>query len=69
MCVGGDANLPEHVRENQQLLRCPNCGSLMNVDAVYLREDPRSKSKIIERAMSCRDCKIRIRQYIYISRV
>ncbi len=62
----GDAVLPEHVKRNVRLLQCPCCGKKLNVDAVYLKEDPRFKSRIIERALSCQSCRIRIRQYIYL---
>ncbi len=69
MCIGGNVNLPDPIKDNYQLLKCPNCGSLMSIDAVYLREDARSKVRIIERTLSCKECKIRIRQYIYVSKV
>ncbi len=69
MCIGGNVNLPESVKNNHQLLKCPNCGSMMSIDAIYLREDPRTKVKIIERTLSCKECKIRIRQCIYMTKM
>ncbi len=62
----GDVIIPEEVRKNTKLLLCPCCGKKLNIDAVYIKEDPKFKTRIIERALSCQSCRIRIRQYIYI---
>jgi len=60
------SNVTMLVRRNDKLLRCPCCGSLLTVDAMYMRDDPRYNTKVIERAMSCKACRIRIRQYVYL---
>jgi len=59
-------DLPPIVKNNEKVLRCPCCGNKLSIDAVYLKEDPRHNVKIVERALSCKACKIRIRQYVYL---
>ena len=51
---------------NTNILRCPCCGNALSIDAVYMREDPKYNTRVIERALSCKTCRIRIRQYVYL---
>ena len=38
----------------------------MVVDGEWVREDNRRRVKLVERTLTCPNCKVRIRQYIYI---
>ncbi|MGC8543961.1 MAG: hypothetical protein ACP5NQ_08465 [Vulcanisaeta sp.] len=55
-----------HYRLNPFINRCPSCGSIMIVDGEWIREDNRRKAKLVERSLTCPNCKVRIRQYIYL---
>ncbi|GAB6946391.1 hypothetical protein JCM16161A_05210 [Vulcanisaeta sp. JCM 16161] len=51
---------------NPYVNKCPSCGSVMVVDGEWVREDSRHRVKLIERSLTCPNCKVRIRQYIYL---
>jgi predicted RNA-binding Zn-ribbon protein involved in translation (DUF1610 family) len=52
--------------QNPFINKCPSCGSIMIVDGEWVREDSRHKVKLIERSLTCPNCKVRIRQYVYL---
>ncbi|GAB6944830.1 hypothetical protein [Vulcanisaeta sp. JCM 14467] len=51
---------------NPYVNKCPSCGSVMMIDGEWIREDSRHRAKLIERSLTCPNCKVRIRQYIYL---
>ncbi|ADY00399.1 hypothetical protein VMUT_0183 [Vulcanisaeta moutnovskia 768-28] len=51
---------------NPYVNKCPSCGFIMIVDGEWAREDNRHRVKLIERSLTCPNCKVKIRQYIYL---
>jgi hypothetical protein len=39
---------------------------MMLIDGEWVREDSRHRVKLIERSLTCPNCKVRIRQYVYL---
>lgn len=50
----------------EYLLRCPSCGRPMDVASQFLRVDQLSGRKTLERTMYCKQCNIKIRQYVQL---
>ena len=55
-----------HYSLNKYINLCPSCGRRLNVDAEWLNEDSRHKVKLVERSLTCSNCKIKIRQVVYL---
>lgn len=51
---------------NPFINKCPSCGSIMNIEGEFIREDSRRRTKLVERSLKCPHCKVSIRQQIYI---
>ena len=58
--------IPPLILQNKNIHLCPSCGNPMSIDAEFVREDIRFRTKVVERAYSCSVCRIKIRQYIYM---
>jgi C4-type Zn-finger protein len=55
-----------HYRSNEFVNACPSCGHKLSIEGEWVREDSRHRAKLVERSLSCPDCKVKIRQFIYL---
>ncbi|WP_167827613.1 hypothetical protein [Pyrobaculum islandicum] len=49
------------------LTKCPSCWRDMEVVNQFLRIDQLSGRRVLERAMVCKTCNIKIRQYVQLT--
>ncbi|AET33548.1 hypothetical protein [Pyrobaculum ferrireducens] len=49
------------------LARCPSCGRKMEVANQYLRIDQLNSRRTLDRLLYCRQCNIKIRQYVQLT--
>jgi uncharacterized protein YbaR (Trm112 family) len=49
------------------LARCPSCGRKMEVANQYLRIDQLNNRRTLDRLLYCRQCNIKIRQYVQLT--
>lgn len=55
-----------HYRLNEFIGLCPSCGHELSVEGAWVREDSKHRAKLVERSLHCPECKVKIRQFVYL---
>ncbi|MBP1448542.1 MAG: hypothetical protein JZD41_00765 [Thermoproteus sp.] len=50
------------------LLTCPSCGRSMKEDSRIMRVEHLTGNRVLERVLICTDCKVKIREVVYLSK-